>query len=208
MDWQMLIATAKDLILAGAAITGSIVAVKGLSTWRRQLRGQAEYELAKRILKLTFQYRDAIYGVRNPFIWKYEMPDPPEEQAKNMSNDQKGFYSTSKAYDNRCNKVTEVRQALYPELLEAEVLWGKKIEEFFKVLFNLEKELYLYIRYFLKLKDPDILIDDKEPFKKIIRNKRDILYDSLSDDDQFRKDFSSGIEAIENLLKSHLNVKT
>lgn len=40
----------KEIVITGAAITGSIVAVKGLSTWQRQLKGQSEYDLSRKIL--------------------------------------------------------------------------------------------------------------------------------------------------------------
>ena len=204
MDWQMLIATGKDIILAGAAITGSVVAVKGLTTWRRQLKGQAEYELAKIILKSTFQYRDAIYRVRHPAIYNYEMPEPAEDQVKTMNNGQKRFYGTSKAYEARCENVDKIQQEIYTELLEAEALWGKQPEILFKSLFNLGKELFFYVSYYLKSINPDISIGEREAYEKIKREKRDILYDSMEDEDEFRKDVSSAINAIEDFLKPHL----
>jgi len=45
-----LVVLVKNLILSGAAITGAVVAIKGLSTWQRQLEGQSEYDLSRRIL--------------------------------------------------------------------------------------------------------------------------------------------------------------
>ncbi len=78
-------------MLSGAAITGAVVAVKGLGTWQRQLKGQSEYELSRRILVALFKYRDAITGVRHPAMWAYEMSSPPEEEATKMSREQLRF---------------------------------------------------------------------------------------------------------------------
>ena len=66
-----LVTLAKDLILSGAAIVGIYVAIKGLGTWQRQLKGQSEYELSRRM------YRDAISGLRRPAMGTPELPTPP-----------------------------------------------------------------------------------------------------------------------------------
>jgi len=119
-----LVTLAKDLILSGAAIAGAVVAVKGLGTWKRQLRGQSEYELSRRILVTLFKYRDAIAGVRHPAMWAYEMPIPSEDESKNKSREHVKFYGTSKAYQARWDKVQTERTSLYADLLEAEAIWG------------------------------------------------------------------------------------
>lgn len=55
-----IVSVAKDIILAFAAIVASYVGIKGLGTWRRQLKGNAEYELAKNILTAIYELREAI----------------------------------------------------------------------------------------------------------------------------------------------------
>ena len=105
MSCAEIVTLLKDLVLSGAAITGAVVAVKGLGTWQHQLKGQSEYELSRRILVSVFKYRDAINGVRHPAMWAYEMPSPPEEEATKMSREQIRFYGTSKAYQARWDKV-------------------------------------------------------------------------------------------------------
>ncbi|NKC13176.1 MAG: hypothetical protein GKR94_13535 [Gammaproteobacteria bacterium] len=131
----------KDIVLAGAAVTGAIVAVKGLGTWRRQLTGQSEYELTRRLLVGVFKYRDAIDRVRDPAILAYEMPEPSSEQSQNMTREQIRFYGLQKAYERRWEKVQGVRTAMYLDYLEAEAIWGEEVTSLFKALFELEKEL-------------------------------------------------------------------
>ncbi len=50
MNCVEIISVLKDILLSACAVTGAFVAVKGLNTWRRQLRGQSEYDLSRRIL--------------------------------------------------------------------------------------------------------------------------------------------------------------
>jgi hypothetical protein len=202
--WSTIIATTKDIILGVAGITGAIVAIVGVNTWRRQLKGQVEYDLARRLLRLTFQYRDAIDRVRNPFIYSYEMPEPPLDQAAHMNRDQIEFYGLSKAYKKRWDGVVETRNALYPDLLEAEALWGRELGQHFSVLFGLETELSQYISYYLRLRNPDAPRHDKEAIAEIHKGKRDVMYGVLGTNDEYKKDFSEGIKQIETYLKTHL----
>jgi len=95
----------KDIVLATTAVIASLVAIKGLNTWQRQLKGKSEYELSKSILVTLFHYRDTIDGVRHSVMWVTEMPSPPEEELNDMSFDERSFYGTSKAYQNRWDKV-------------------------------------------------------------------------------------------------------
>lgn len=204
IDWSLVTASLKDLILVGAAIIGSVVAVKGLSTWRRQLRGQVEYDLARRMLRITFQYRDAIDGVRNPAMWTAEMPAPPEEKAKTMSPAQVHFYGRFKAYEKRWERVRDARTLLYPELLEAEALWGNEIRDRFAPLLKLENELFRRIQNQMELENPDVPREDKEAIRGLIDRKRDIIYDTLSDDDAYKKEFNEQVDKIAATLKVHL----
>jgi len=196
----------KDLVLSGAAITGAAVAVKGLGTWQRQLKGQSEYELSRRILVSVFKYRDAINGVRHPAMWAYEMPSPPEEEAARMSREQIRFYGTSKAYQARWDKVQTERTSLYADLLEAEAIWGAELKELFKEVFNLEHKLFTRIRHSVELINPDTDEASKDAIRNIDKKARDIMYDNLRDEpDEYKKDLIAAIEKIEKYLKPKLS---
>jgi len=195
---------AKDIILAVAAIIGASVAIKGLSTWKRQLSGQSQYELSRRILVALFRYRDAINGVRNTMFLSYEIPQPPNEEVDKMSPDQISFYGTSKAYESRWGKVQEQRTVLYADLLEAEAIWGTEFKELFKVIFNLEHELRMAITRHLRIKDPATDEDAKNAELKIKNKNRNVLDRNASEDGPYSKEFLAGIDKIETYLKPKL----
>ena len=113
MTFAQVISVSKDIVLAVAAITGSVVAVMGLDTWKRQLRGHSEYELSRRILVSLYKYRDAINGVRHPAMLSYEMPEPPDEIIDSMNREQIRFFGISHAYQKRWDKVQDVKATLY-----------------------------------------------------------------------------------------------
>lgn len=206
MTCTEIVALLKDIVLSGAAITGAVVAVKGLGTWQRQLKGQSEYELSRRILVTVFKYRDAINGVRHPVMWAYEMPSPPENEAKTMSQEQIRFYGTSKAYQTRWDKVQNKRTFLYADMLESEAIWGNELNDLFRKVFDLEHELFTRIRHYIELINPDTGMASKEAIRKIDEKKRDIMYDNRSEEpDEYKQELISAIEDIEKYLKPVLS---
>ena len=195
----------KDLVLIGSAVVGIYVAIRGLNTWNRQLRGTSEYDLARRILRGVYRHRDALKNVRNPAIWVNEQPDPPEEAAKKMNSGQRHFYGLAGAYQKRWDRVTEVRSELQAELLEAEVLWGKALIPLIDPIHKLERELFITVMNYITIINPETELDTKQAYIKIRKEKRDILYEiSENDPDEYATELTAAIISIENYLKPHL----
>jgi len=200
------VATLKDFVVMAASGVGAVVAILGLNAWKRQLKGQTEYDLSKRILRLCYLYRDAVTDVRNPMMMGHEMPSPPDDEAQGMSESQKRYYGTQKAYEARWEKVRSARVDLYPELLEAEVLWDQQVRERLAPVFKLERTLLKAVQDELALQDPDVpdmrkkhlLTDQAYDF----RDKT--LYATLDDNDSFMQEFQKGLDSVGEFLKQHL----
>jgi hypothetical protein len=59
---QDIVTLFKDLATIFAAVAAGIIAIMGYNAWKKQLRGKAEYELARRLLRNVYRVRDAIRG--------------------------------------------------------------------------------------------------------------------------------------------------
>jgi hypothetical protein len=86
------------------AIGTLATAIYGLSTWRKQLKGTHEYELAKRINLAVYELRYAIRGVRAPFV--------PTDAAS--------------AYQQRWESLLKPARKLKSALFEAQIIWDKE----------------------------------------------------------------------------------
>ena len=204
MECSEIIGIIKDLTISGAAITGAVVAVLGLSTWKRQIHGQTEYQLSKNILKLLYQYRDAMNDIRYPKIWSSECEDPPEHQASKMTKDQIEFYRKKSVYQKRFQVANDVRKQLYPEIIESEAIWDNNLKIKLKVLFDLERELAKCVQRYYEDCDPDVDMSVKEANRLWRKENRDLSYDTLRDDDPFRVEVAAALEKIEDYLKQYL----
>ena len=64
----------KEVVVTIAAATGAFVAYKGLTKWKKELKGRSNHETAKLILTSTFNVRKAVHIVRNNWISLDEYP--------------------------------------------------------------------------------------------------------------------------------------
>lgn len=119
-----------DSITAVAAAGGAVVAAMGLATWREQLKGRTQYDLARRMLEKTYRLREAIRSARNPVILGGEFHAAAEEEtdgeethpgATDEYND-----AIAAVYDQRWKHVAEIKSDLEADAFEAEALWGSE----------------------------------------------------------------------------------
>ncbi|KAA5944005.1 hypothetical protein F3I27_14995 [Pantoea sp. Bo_2] len=193
----------KDAIVTGAALTGAIIAFKGLGTWKRQINGQANYNLSKNLLVNLFKYRDAVYAVRNPFMSSQEQPFPPEEEKKNLDDKGVRYYGLFKAYEKRWNAVAEMQSEIYANLIEAEALWDEQLSNMWKKLKSNERELLINLQDYLTLRNPHYSNFDKEHLQGKQREIHDVIYDA-GDNDKFKKEFEANLSKMTNYIRVKL----
>lgn len=193
----------KDVVLAVAAFVGMLVAVSGLSTWNRQLKGSVEYELTRRLLKHTYRLREAIREVRHPFM-SYGPADDVEGAAP-MNQEQRKYQGLVNAYRERWAKVIAARDDLRTEILEGEVVWDDGIHTIFNPLFELQAELSNEIQLYLEESNPQIPRDERDMLLDIRGGRRSVMYDTLGHAaDPFADEMKATIIDIESYLKPHL----
>ncbi|MDU0353947.1 hypothetical protein RS130_08405 [Paraglaciecola aquimarina] len=64
IDW----AITKDVFSIIGTISAVVIGIIGLTTWRRQLKGTSEYEVAKKAILHTYEVEQTIQGVRHPML--------------------------------------------------------------------------------------------------------------------------------------------
>ncbi|MDU6412228.1 MAG: hypothetical protein E6560_14860 [Yersiniaceae bacterium] len=193
----------KDVVLTATAVIGSIVALKGLSTWKRQITGQANHSLSKNLLISIFKYRDAVNAVRNPLMPITQESLPEENEMLKMSPNETHFYSIRKSYQQRWEKVSETQPQVYANLIEAEAIWGKDLITMWKSVREKEIDLRLALDDYLMLinpnKDDDQNHKSGEEYKKLLKT----VYWS-GKNDVFREEFESKIDNMSAYIREKL----
>lgn len=200
MAYECWVPVLKDAILAVAAIIGSIVAILGLSTWKRQLYGQSEYDLAKRLLKSVYFFREVISNARHPFMQYSATPDLPKDKLDQLSKEEKEWYAKAQAFEKRWEPVAKARAELDTNVLESEVFWGNEVKDKVASIRQLHAELLVAIEEHLERtnpKDPDESYRDDD----LKRNGAIIYGKSDRTKDPFLDKMLTAIEDIESILK-------
>lgn len=123
IDWPVTITAIKDTVLALAAILTAVVALIGLSKWRQELKGRADFETARSYVRATYKLRDEIGSARAPFVRASELPEGYYQHGNDRS-DQDEADAWAKVFQSRLNPVQQALQELDVHALEAESLWG------------------------------------------------------------------------------------
>jgi hypothetical protein len=196
------LAEIKDIALTTAAFSSVYVGLSGLSAWKRQLQGNNEYTVAKNVLTVLYELREAIDLARNRF--QYYNPDLTAEEWDKLDDHQKRWLQISEGYKQRWEKIAVAEQKFKACLIDIETLWGreplKKVDPLSRLIKDLyfaisEHHLYILKRTF-KLSD-----HDEEEFKKMKIHEKTSFKSLRGDRDEYMDSIESAISDIENMLR-------
>ena len=196
------ITTVKDVLVGAAAVTTAVVAVIGLSKWRKELEGKTQFDAARGLIKSTYKLRDQLQICRSPFYSGYEFPaghkgglggHTAEEETKAWIH----------VYKNRWDPVWNAIQEFDSQTLEAEALWGASIRAKTDALRQCVREVDVAI---------DAVINDKavggENFKtdkEFAKSMRSIVAAQRDDDkNEMNQKIAKAIRGIEDEIRPHL----
>jgi len=196
----------KDILVGLSAVVAAFFAYRGLSAWRKELKGKSEYQLAKDVLKSVYKVREAFKHVRHIAIYQYEYPEDMLDHHGHLKkeNDYKG---TAHVYENRWKKMDEAFGELEEHHLDAQVEWGPKFQDKIVKLRSCRSELLVTIQQMLeRKKNPR-----EEALSKVkeAAEERSVLYHIGSDSkhDKFTPQIEESIDEFEKWLRPHIQHK-
>jgi hypothetical protein len=116
-----IISVTKDIILIFAAIATAHVAINGLQSWSRELKGKADFEVARNLIRSVYKIRDELKYCRSPWVTGGEYPKDYDSNNKSPDTESKAY---AFIYTNRWKSVATALQDFESQALEAEALWG------------------------------------------------------------------------------------
>lgn len=204
MNLPALISALKDVALGGAAIVTATVAVRGLKKWREELRGKADFDVARGLARAIYKVRDAIQACRAPLIRGaeypagYQAPDPNHPPNARVEAE-----ALAHVYNNRWQRVLAALQEFDAQTLEAEALWGADIRESTQALRACATTLFVSI---------DAIIDDRraggahfEQDRMFGRRMRANAHAAANaTDNDLSNEITAAVSALEAKLRGHL----
>ncbi len=194
LDYLQIIYIIKDIMLGCAAKITYTVAIIGINSWKKQLKGRTYFKISRDLLLNTYKLRDAIQISRSRFTFAYEFPENYNFKDKHTNEEEGEVWSH--IYFNRMKPIYSQLREYDIISLEAETFWGNEIKS---KTFRLKKCV-------TKLRNAiDIIIDEKinpgENFDKdhqLRKETNDIIYNS---DNDFTHEILNSVEDIEAYCK-------
>jgi hypothetical protein len=197
-EWMTLV---KDFVLVAIPVATALIAYLGLSKWRQELRGKADFEAARNLIRAAYKLREQIQDSRAPLVRANEFPESYDSGASTPS-DEAGAWAH--VYRNRMRPVSEALQEFDAHTLEAEALWGASVRKSAEALRQCVADLYGAV---------DGVVGDKqsggEDFKKsdpqFGPSMRSTVHGNRNDDkNAFNQKLAAALQGIEKELRPHL----
>ena len=197
MSCLEIISVLKDIIITIAAIITGSVAIYGINSWKKQLKGKTYFETSKELLLKTYKLRDAIQASRLRITYAYEFPEKYSKNTKHTPKEEGEAWS--QVYTNRMKPVYDRYQEFEILTLEAETIWGDEI----KVRTDRLKNCVISLRNAM-----DMIVDDKiSPgvyFNKENKLRKEMYDKVLNNDNEVTSEIYTAVEDIEILCKKYL----
>jgi len=189
----------KEQIVSISALIGVTVAVSGLRTWRKELKGKSEYQKAKDVLKAVYNVRPGFVRVRLPWMDGSEYPKALLDQDGNVMPGRRPD-AIMYAYQMRMKVLGEAFKDLEQQTMEAQVEWGSDFQNLIIPLRQCWAELGTAVQQHLEMErsGPDHLAPEER------REVRAKLY-YAGDNDSFTMKIEKAISGFEERLRPHIN---
>lgn len=181
---------AKDMALTLAPFLASGIAWYGLSTWKRQSRGTAAYEVARGTLFTSYQLADRIRTTRSPMLTLSEKKVKANGQlAEEMAS-----------YDDRQEKLVADFLIFKTKIQEGRAIWGREILEHYEKIDALVRELRaaIWLHFWMKgaYAGPGAIVDHSS--KRVEENNLVVYYTDGTD--SFSEKIDSAFKDLEDFL--------
>ncbi|NDJ81450.1 hypothetical protein GXP65_10470 [Vibrio campbellii] len=200
MTVNEIVTLVKDVVLGLSALGTFFVAMYGVKSWARELKGKADFEVSRQLIRAVYKFRDEMEYSRSPMTLPNEFPENYDPM--NRSSEYKAE-SWSYVFSNRWKPVVEAVQELEAQGLEAEALWGNEVKGLVQELRKNARLLRVGMQAVV-----DNEMEDNENFSsdpELGKQMRSRVFKPIRDEqDEITDAVKLSVEKLENYLRPHL----
>lgn len=202
MDWAEAFKMFSDGAVGLAALGTAWMARKGVDAWSRELRGRAQFETARALLRSVLRLRDALQAARSPYILFEEF-----SEAYRVAGSKRDAATVVDGYlhmfNSRWAPVWEAYSDVQAQALEAEALWGAKVrskaEDVRTVVRLANSAVHAYLD---NLRADNAHFNDNPEFGQKVRSEA--LASHADEDNALNRQLRDAVKAVEDELQPHL----
>lgn len=204
VDWTLtkdVFAILGTLTAFAGVVVAWVLGASGLRTWKKQIRGQNDHDLAMRMLVDLYKFEMVLNESRAPGIYAYEVKI---DSAKLLGGREGRFQRLELGLERRIDSVSAAFAELSATALNAKILWGGITCGFIDELRFLKEEFDEYVRLRLLCSDPYEPEDEKLDHKNDMGMRRDVFRNIFGSSDGFGTDLENAVKSIRELLSEKI----
>lgn len=186
IDWSLV----SDIVAIIGTFGALLIGALGLTTWRRQLKGTSEYELAKKAILSTYEVQQSIQSARNPLLY---LSKDEVEEGRRLEEEQR-------IYSERMERVYQKWAELQTIRLETRVVWSDEAHSCFSELQQRIGDLRgaLWLHFWMKgaYAGPGATVDNNA--ERVMENDKIVYF--TSEDDEFSQKIAYSVRNIESFF--------
>ena len=198
-----IVSLVRDIVVTLAAVVTGTVAVLGLKSWSQELKGKAEFDAARSLIRSTYLLRDKFHESRSPFVSGAEFPEGYSGGDPTNTPQREG-QAWVHVLNNRFAPVFDALREFEAHALEAESLWGQSVPEPVDALRHCVRELQVAMEAVVedKLQRGGNVSSDPD----FARRMRVAIFASRKEkDNDLSNRLSGAIAALETITQPHLS---
>ncbi len=192
-----------------AVVAATLVAVLGIGSWRAEVRGRREYELAEEVLALFYEAKDRIKFIRNP--WTMTGEGRTRKPREGEPEEAKDALDQAHVVFERYDKCRETFLRLHTLRFRFMATFGAEYEKPFEDLSKVVGEIFsavaalgiLWRPRFDKFTTPE---QDKERMA-VVKEHEEVIWRDIGDPDETLKSVDDAIAEIEPKCRQILERK-
>jgi len=188
-----------------AVVIASLVALYGISAWKREHVGKKRIELAEEVLELFYKVREIIQDARNDLAWSDDLA-PPREPQDGETEEEKRTRDYAHAYMYRYSVRQETFDQLEAKRHRFIVYFGESARQPFKDLNGIIGRVRGAVRTLARLEGKSTnYLDDKtrEKIDAHIQEAREIIWDH-GENDQISTELKRVVGEIEAICRPEI----
>ncbi|MDD0975756.1 hypothetical protein [Pseudomonas fontis] len=205
VDWAItkdVFAVIGTVITGLGVVTAAIIGFCGLATWRRQIKGQNDHELARRLLVELYRMVEKFQTYRAWWIYTHEVNR--EGDPVFCGNPQDRHARKELGFSRRVESLQESYAQIAASLFEAQALWGDEVVDRAINIKRLIDEYADYVNLMLLSKDPSEPEDEREDHLEALNSRRLVFKYRLRDKDDYGDELERAVRNFEGALKVKL----
>ena len=199
-----MLSDATSIVVSVSAFVVACVAIFGINQWRKELKGRATFELARKLMILGYKVSEGLKWTRFPMTMAGEIAAQPKKE--NEAQDEYLVLAEGNAKHRRLKPVTEDLASLEEMGWEAEIILeettAKQVKEAIQIFRSRYADIRTAIEEYFDVRYREVKYKSSSTDPEWLKGLRKIVYSTEAD--EASKDIDGAVTKLSAALREYV----